>query len=148
MLPVCVSEGVGTLVWNPLARGRLTRAWDEATKRSETAPFAGMLYTSDASDRAIVQAVTDVAKARGVSRAQVALAWLRRNPVVVAPIVGASKMSHIDDAVASLVIDLTDEEVSRLEKPYTPRYDFQGVSDDADLARISAWIGIKPAAAA
>jgi aryl-alcohol dehydrogenase-like predicted oxidoreductase len=147
MLPLCADEGVGTLVWSPLARGRLTRAWDETTKRSETDPFAGMLYTNDASDRAIVEAVTDVAKARGVSRAQVALAWLRRNPVVVAPIVGASKMSHIDDAVASLVIDLTDEEVSRLEKPYTPRYDFQGVSDDAELARISARIGIKPAAA-
>ena len=148
MLPLCASEGVGTLVWSPLARGWLTLASDEATKRSETDPFAGMLYTSDASDRAIVEAVTDVATARGVSRAQVALAWLRRNPVVVAPIVGASKTSHIDDSVASLVIDLTDEEVSRLEKPYTPRYDFQGVSDDAELARISARIGIKPAAAA
>jgi aryl-alcohol dehydrogenase-like predicted oxidoreductase len=147
MLPLCADEGVGTIVWSPLARGRLTRDWDEKTKRSETDPFAGMLYTHEASDRAIVEAVTDVAKARGVSRAQVALAWLRRNPVVVAPIVGASKTTHIDDAVASLAIDLTDEEVSRLERPYTPRYDFQGVSDDAELARISARIGIKPAAA-
>jgi 1-deoxyxylulose-5-phosphate synthase len=147
MLPLCADEGVGTIVWSPLARGRLTRDWDEKTKRSETDPFAGMLYTNEASDRAIARAVTDVAKARGVGRAQVALAWLRRNPVVVAPIVGASKTTHIDDAVASLAIDLTDEEVSRLEKPYTPRYDFQGVSDDAELARISARIGIKPAAA-
>jgi 1-deoxyxylulose-5-phosphate synthase len=147
MLPLCADEGIGTIVWSPLARGRLTRAWDETTKRSENDPFAGMLYTNEASDRAIVEAVADVAKARGVSRAQVALAWLRRNPVVVAPLVGASKTSHIDDAVASLAIDLTDEEISRLERPYTPRYDFQGVSDDAELARIAARIGIKPAAA-
>jgi aryl-alcohol dehydrogenase-like predicted oxidoreductase len=73
-----------------------------------------------------------------VSRAQIALAWLRRNPVVVAPLVGASKVSHIDDAVASLDIDLTDDEAQRLEAPYTPRYDFQGVSADQELARIAA----------
>jgi aryl-alcohol dehydrogenase-like predicted oxidoreductase len=147
MLPLCADEGVGTIVWSPLARGRLTRPWDETTKRSQSDPFAGMLYTNAASDRLIVEAVADVASVRGVSRAQVALAWLRRNPVVVAPIIGASKTSHIDDAVASLTIDLTDEEVSLLESPYTPRYDFQGISDAAELARISARIGIKPAAA-
>ena len=146
MLPLCADEGVGNIVWSPLARGRLARAWDDTTRRSQTDPFANMLYTNESSDRAIIEAVAGVAKARGVSRAQVALAWLRRNPVVVAPIVGASKTSHIDDAVASLAIGLADEEVSRLEGPYTPRYDFQGVSDDAELARISARIGIKPAA--
>jgi len=84
---------------------------------------------------------------RGVSRAQIALAWLRRNPVVVAPLVGAGKPSHIDEAVASLELDLTDEDARRLEAPYTPRYDFQGISDDAELARISARVGIKPAGA-
>jgi aryl-alcohol dehydrogenase-like predicted oxidoreductase len=147
MLPLCADEGVGTIVWSPLARGRLTRPWNETTNRSQSDPFADMLYTNEASDRAIIEAVADVAKGRGVGPAQIGLAWLRKNPVVVAPIVGASKMSHIDDAVASLAIDLTDEEVSRLEKPYTPRHDFQGVSDDAELARISARIGIKPAAA-
>ena len=147
MLPLCADEGVGTIVWSPLARGRLTRSPDETTKRSATDPFANMLYTNEASDRAIIEAVAAVAQSRGVSRAQIALAWLRRNTVVVAPIVGASKASHIDDAVASLAIDLTDEEVTCLEQPYTPRYDFQGVSNDADLARISARIGIKPAAA-
>jgi 1-deoxyxylulose-5-phosphate synthase len=147
MLPLCADEGVGTIVWSPLARGRLTRGPDERTKRSETDPFAKMLYTNEAIDRAIIEAVAAVAQARGVSRAQIALAWFRRNPVVVAPIVGASKASHIDDAVASLAIDLTDEEVTRLEQPYTPRHDFQGISDDAELARISARIGIKPAAA-
>ncbi|MGP0103036.1 MAG: aldo/keto reductase, partial [Solirubrobacteraceae bacterium] len=77
--------------------------------------------------------------------AQIALAWLRRNPVIVAPIVGASKPSHIDDAIASLKLELTDQEASRLEAPYTPRHDFQGISDDTELARISARIGIKPA---
>jgi 1-deoxyxylulose-5-phosphate synthase len=88
-----------------------------------------------------------IAKARGVSRAQIALAWLRLNPVVVAPLVGVTKRSHVDDALASLEITLTDDEVTRLEAPYTPRYDFQGVSDDAELARISAKLGIKPARA-
>ena len=86
-------------------------------------------------------------QARGVSRAQIALAWLRRNPVVVAPIVGATKPSHIDDAVASLDITLSNDEVTALEAPYTPRNDLQGISDDALLARISAKIGIKPASA-
>jgi aryl-alcohol dehydrogenase-like predicted oxidoreductase len=88
-----------------------------------------------------------VAKSRGVSRAQIALAWLRRNPVVTAPIIGASRTSHIDDAVAALEVELTDEDVSRLEAPYTPRHDFQGISDAAELARISARIGIEPAGA-
>jgi hypothetical protein len=93
----------------------------------------------------IINAVAVIAKARGVGRAQVALAWLRRNPVVAAPLVGATKPSHLDDAVASLHIELTEDEVARLEAPYTPRYDFQGISDDADLARISARLCIKPA---
>jgi len=143
MLPLCADEGVSTVVWSPLARGRLAR--DASTARSASDPFADMLYTQEASDRAIVSAVAEVASERGVSRAQIALAWLRRNPVVAAPIVGASKPSHLQDAVASLDIDLTDDEVARLEKPYTPRYDFQGISDDRELARISARIGIAPA---
>ena len=102
-------------------------------------------YTQAGSDRAIIEAVVAVAAARRASPAQVALAWLRRNPAVVAPLVGATKTSHIDDAVASLELELTDEEAAQLEGPYTPRYDFQGVSDDAELARISARLGIKPA---
>jgi aryl-alcohol dehydrogenase-like predicted oxidoreductase len=148
MLPLCRDEGVGTMIWSPLARGRLARPWEEATSRSESDPFANLLYDATAeSNRVIVEALGEVASARGVSRAQVALAWLRRNPVVAAPIVGASKTAHIDEAVASLAIDLTDEEAARLEVPYTPRHDFQGVSDPAELARISARIGIKPAGA-
>lgn len=93
----------------------------------------------------MVDAVGEIASRRGISRAQVALAWLRRSLVVVAPIVGASRPSQLADAIASLEVTLTDEEVAALEAPYTPRYDFQGVSDDAELARISARIGIKPA---
>ena len=146
MLPLCADEGVGTIPWSPLARGRLAR--DMPTGRSASDPFAEMLYPAQPSDQEIVDAVAKVASARGVSRAQVALAWLRRNPVVVAPIVGASKPSHLADAIASLDIDLTDDEAAALEAPYTPRADFQGVSDPAELARISARIGIRPAGSA
>jgi aryl-alcohol dehydrogenase-like predicted oxidoreductase len=106
-----------------------------------------MLYTEQSSDRAIIDAVAAVAKARGVRQAQIALAWLRRSEVVIAPLVGATKPSHISDAVASLEVQLTDNEASALEAPYTPRHDFQGISDDAELARISAKLGIKPARA-
>jgi 1-deoxyxylulose-5-phosphate synthase len=143
MLPLCAHEGVGTIVWSPLARGRLAREGDAATARSGNDPFAAMLYTEESSDRAILGAVAAIAKARGISRAQVALAWLRRNPVVVAPLVGASKPSHLHDAVASLKIELTADEVAALEDPYTPRHDFQGISDPAVLARISAKLGIR-----
>lgn len=145
MLPLCADEGIGTIVWSPLARGRLARQSEAPTGRSGSDPFADMLYTQQSSDRAIVDVVAGIAQARGVTRAQIALAWLRRNPVVVAPLVGATKPSHLDDAVASLEITLTDEEVATLERPYTPRYDFQGISDDAELARISARLAIMPA---
>jgi aryl-alcohol dehydrogenase-like predicted oxidoreductase len=138
MLPLCADEGIGTMVWSPQARGRLAREWNAQTSRSATDAFADMLYTDETSDHAIIDAVGDIAAARGVSRAHIALAWLRRNPVVVAPLIGASRTSQIDDAVASLDIDLTDDEARQLERPYTPRYDFQGVSDDAELTRIAA----------
>jgi len=147
MLPLCRDERIGTIAWSPLARGRLARESGAATGRSERDPFAAMLYTEQSSDRAIIDAVAAVAKARGVSRAQIALAWLRRSEVVIAPLVGATKPSHISDAIASLEIQLTDDEASALEAPYTPRHDFQGISDDAELARISAKLGIKPARA-
>lgn len=145
MLPLCADEGIGTIVWSPLARGRLAREVEATTLRAASDPFADMLYTQETSDRAIIDAVAAVAKTRGVSRGQIALAWLRQNPVVVAPLVGATKSSHIEDAVASLSIELTHDEVAKLETPYTPRADFQGVSDDAELARISARLGIRPA---
>jgi len=147
MLPLCADEGVGTIVWSPLARGRLARASDESTTRSESndSDYADLLYTEKEADRAILAALAEIAAARGISRAQIALAWLRHNPVVVAPLVGAGKPSHIEDAVASLAIELTDDEVVALERPYTARHDWQGVSDPAELARISAQFGIKPA---
>ena len=144
MLPLCADEGVGTIVWSPLARGRLARGWDEAkaTLRSGNDPFADMLYTglTRDSDKAVIDAVGKIANGHGVSRAQIALSWLRRNPVVAAPIVGASKTSQIDDAIASLSISLSEEEVRLLEDPYTPRHDFQGISDDKELQRIMARI--------
>ena len=143
MLPLCAAEGISTMIWSPLARGRLARPWQAAaTARSSSDAFAELLYTglTADSDRAIIDAVGEAAAARGVSRAQVALAWLRRNPVVAAPLVGASSAGQIDDAVASLDIELTDDEAAALTTPYTPRYDFQGVSDDTELDRIRAQI--------
>jgi aryl-alcohol dehydrogenase-like predicted oxidoreductase len=119
MLPLCLDMGVGVIPWSPLARGRLTRPWDAKTARSETDEFGKTLYQPD--DERIVEAVAKVAENRGVSRAQVALAWVRRHPAVDAPIIGATKPEHITDAVASLELELTDEEVAMLEAPYTPR---------------------------
>ena len=142
MLPLCVDEGVGTIVWSPLARGRLARAYGTATQRSTSDGFADMLYppATEESDRAIIDAAGRVAGARGVTRAQVALAWLRSKPVVAAPLVGASKASQIDDAVASLDVTLSEDEIRALEAPYTPRYDFQGISNDAELQQIMSRI--------
>jgi aryl-alcohol dehydrogenase-like predicted oxidoreductase len=140
MLPLCADEGVGTIVWSPLARGRLARPSRASTARSGSDPMAEMLYpplTAD-SDRAITEAVDAVASSRGVTRAQIALAWLRTKPVVTAPLVGASTTTQIDDAVASLQITLTADEIQRLEAPYTPRYDFQGISDDTVLREVIA----------
>jgi aryl-alcohol dehydrogenase-like predicted oxidoreductase len=121
MLPLCESEGVGVIPWSPLARGRLTREWDTATERSETDKFGKTLYakTGDA-DRKVVDAVAAIAEARGVPRAQIALAWVLDRPEVSAPIIGASKINHLDDAIAALDITLTDDEIERLESPYIP----------------------------
>jgi aryl-alcohol dehydrogenase-like predicted oxidoreductase len=142
MLPLCADEGVGTMVWSPLARGRLARPWQAATtNRSGSDPIADLLYTSPTADadRAIIDAVGEIAAARGVSRATIALAWLQHNPVVAAPIVGANTTVQIDDAVASVDIELTDGELERLQCPYTARYDLQGVEDDqAGLQRVRA----------
>lgn len=119
MLPYCVDSGVGVIPWSPLARGRLTRPWDSSTNRSETDEFGKNLYNEG--DAEIVQSVLDVAEARGVAPASVALAWVLRHPAVTAPIVGASKPHHLDDAVAAIDLELTDDEVARLESAYTPR---------------------------
>ena len=120
MLPLCADQGIGVLPWSPLARGRLTRPWDEATERSRTDEFGKTLYDTASSDRTVVDRVAEVAEARGVPRAQVALAWLLHQPVVTAPIVGASKPDHLDDAVAAVGLRLDAEEVARLEDPYVP----------------------------
>lgn len=118
MFPLCADQGVGAIPWSPLARGRLTRDWDATTARSQTDEFGKTLYVE--SDKAIVDAVARVAEARGVPRAQVALAWVSGNPVVTAPTVGASRAQHLDDAVASLDIALTDDERADLEAAYLP----------------------------
>ena len=120
MLPLCADQGIGVIPWSPLARGRLTRDWDAETERSRSDEFGRTLYDTSESDRAIADAVAAVAAGRGVPRAQVALAWVLHNPVVTAPIIGATKSHHIDDAVAALEVELTDDEVARLEAPYTP----------------------------
>jgi 1-deoxyxylulose-5-phosphate synthase len=119
MLPLCADLGVGVIPWSPLARGRLTRDWDTSTARTESDVFAKSLYHDE--DKAIVDAVASIAERRGASRAGVALAWLSRQPTVVAPIVGVTRTEHLDDAIASLDVDLTSDEAAELEKPYTPR---------------------------
>jgi aryl-alcohol dehydrogenase (NADP+) len=119
MLPLCRDEGIGVIPWSPLARGRLARPWDETTHRSENDAFAQSLYT-EASDRAVVERVSDVANERGVPMAQIATAWMLSKPVVTAPIIGATKPHHIADAVAALDVVLSDDEIARLEEPYQP----------------------------
>ncbi|WP_114560830.1 aldo/keto reductase [Desertihabitans aurantiacus] len=119
MFGLLADSGVGSLPWSPLARGRLARPWGEQTNRSGTDEFGKKLFQE--SDQAIVEAVERVASGRGVPMAQVALAWVLRNPVVDAPIVGATKAHHLDDAVGALELELTEDEVAILEAPYTPR---------------------------
>ena len=120
MLPLCQDQGVAVIPWSPLARGRLTRDWDVETERSRTDAFGSTLYDTAASDREIVQQVAAVADARGISRAQVALAWVLQQPAVTSPIVGATKAHHLDDAVAALDVTLTADELAALEAPYNP----------------------------
>ncbi len=121
MLPLCASEGIGVIPWSPLARGRLTRDWNTASARSETDEFGRGLYanTEDA-DRQIVERVAQIAAARGLPRAQVALAWVLQKSTISAPIVGATKPHHLDDAVAALSVKLSPEEVLQLEELYVP----------------------------
>jgi aryl-alcohol dehydrogenase-like predicted oxidoreductase len=119
MLPLCVEEGIGVIPWSPLARGRLARPWDEETNRSGQDEFGKTLYREG--DREIVDVVGVIAEERGVPRAQIALAWLLAKPGVDSPIVGATKPHHLEDAVAALDVELSADEVARLEAPYTPR---------------------------
>jgi aryl-alcohol dehydrogenase (NADP+) len=119
MLPLCLDQGVGVIPWSPLARGRLARPWDEETQRSQSDDFGRMLYSAE-SDRAVVDRVGDVADERGVPRAQVALAWMLSKPAVSAPIIGATKPHHLDDAVAAADLTLSHDEITRLEEAYVP----------------------------
>ncbi len=118
MMPLCVDQGVGVIPWSPLARGRLTRDWDNATSRSETDEFGKGLYKPE--DQVIVERVAEVAKELNAPRAQVALAWVLSKSFVTSPIVGATKEAHIDDAVTACDIQLSAGHLARLEEPYTP----------------------------
>lgn len=124
MMPLCQDQGVAVIPWSPLARGRLTRPWDASTARSETDEFGKRLYVE--SDRATVEGVAEIASERGVSAAQVALAWVLGKPFVTAPIVGATKSEHLVDALAALTLELRTDEVARLEERYVPHH-MQGV---------------------
>jgi aryl-alcohol dehydrogenase-like predicted oxidoreductase len=123
MIPQCIDQGVAVLPWSPLARGLLagnrTRAGERLTERARTDSFADSLYTPEA-DFAVVDRAAEVAAARGLPPAQIALAWLLRKPGVTAPIVGATKLEHLDDAIAAEQLTLADEEIARLEEPYLP----------------------------
>ena len=122
MHPFTLDAGVGVLPWSPLARGRLSRPWGEESTRSQQDPLLHRFYQqTDDSNRAIVAAVAAIAQSRGVSMSQVALAWVRQQDAVTAPIVGATKLTHLDDAVASLDLVLEPDELAALAEPYTPR---------------------------
>jgi 1-deoxyxylulose-5-phosphate synthase len=118
MLPLCADQGIGVIPWSPLARGRLTREWDETTIRSETDEFGRTLYQDG--DRIVVDRVGEIAQRRGVPRAQIALAWLLHKPVVTAPIVGVTRPGHLDDALAAVDVSLDEDEIAYLEAEYVP----------------------------
>ncbi|RYY36724.1 MAG: aldo/keto reductase, partial [Sphingomonadales bacterium] len=121
MIPLCIDSGVGVIPWSPLARGKLTRDWNEKTARSETDQFGRMIYAATAEqDRKVVEAVLRIAAARALPPAQVAMAWLLAKPGITSPIVGATKPHHIADAVAALDVTLSAEETTELESPYVP----------------------------
>lgn len=121
MLPFCEDQKIAVIPWSPLARGRLTRDWDEKTNRSETDEFGKTLYKqAEDADRKIVEKVAEVAKAHGVSRAQVATAWILQKSAITAPIIGASKAQHLTDAVGALTVKLSADDIAALEAPYIP----------------------------
>lgn len=121
MLPLCKEENIAVIPYSPLASGRLTRNWSEKTHRSETDQIQKAKYDATAeADRAIVERVAELAEKRGVKRAQIALAWLLHKEPVTAPIVGATSISHLEDAVGALSVSLTKEEMAYLEEPYVP----------------------------
>ncbi|MFR9801093.1 aldo/keto reductase [Pseudonocardia sp. RS010] len=118
MLPLCADQGVGVIPWSPLARGRLTRPWDSTTARTETDEFGRSLYRDE--DREVVDRVLELAERRSLLPAQIALAWVLSKPTVTAPIVGATKRQHLEDALSAVDVTLTAEEIAFLEEPYQP----------------------------
>ena len=121
MMPLCSAEGVAVVPWSPLARGRLTRAWDSKTARSQTDDYGNKMFESTVeADRRVVEQVAALAAIREVPMAQIALAWVAQKPFVTAPIVGASKPQHLEDALAALTLRLEPAEIARLEAPYIP----------------------------
>jgi 1-deoxyxylulose-5-phosphate synthase len=121
MLPFCAAEGVGVIPWSPQARGKLSRDWDYTSVRTETDEAMTRLFAkSQEADKKVVDRVAEVARVRGIPRAQVALGWLLSKPVITAPIVGATKLHHLDDAIASVTVKLTPDKISALEEPYVP----------------------------
>ena len=121
MLPLCAAERVGVIPWSPQARGRLTRDWDYTSVRTETdGAFDRLFGKTEEADKKDVDRVAEVAAARGIPRAQVALAWLLAKPVITAPIVGATRLHHLDDALAAVKVKLSADEIASLEEPYVP----------------------------
>jgi 1-deoxyxylulose-5-phosphate synthase len=121
MLPLCADARIAVMPWSPLARGRLTRPWATETSRTRTDTYGNNLYAlTQEADRKVIEQVAAIASARGVPRAQVALAWLAQKSVVTAPIVGVSQPQHLDDAVAALELNLSEAEIAQLEAPYVP----------------------------
>jgi aryl-alcohol dehydrogenase-like predicted oxidoreductase len=121
MLPLCAAEGIGVIPWSPQARGKLSRDWDYTSIRTETDDAMTRLFAkTQEADKRVVDRVAEVAKARGIPRAQVALAWVLAKPVITAPIVGATKLHHLDDAIASVGVRLSADEIATLEEPYVP----------------------------
>jgi aryl-alcohol dehydrogenase-like predicted oxidoreductase len=121
MLPLCAAEGIGVIPWSPQARGRLTRDWSITSIRSETDESVSRLFAKTAeADKKVADRVAVVAADRGVSRAQVALAWLLSKSVITAPIVGATKLQHLEDAIAAVTVKLSGDEIASLEEPYVP----------------------------
>ena len=121
MLPLCRDEGIGVIPWSPLARGRLAREWDATTVRSENDGFGRTLYAHTVeADRKVAEALAAVATRLGRPRAQVALAWVLAKSEVTAPIIGATRLEQLDDAVAALTLQLAPEDIAELEAPYVP----------------------------
>ena len=121
MLPLCLAEGIGVLPWSPLARGRLARPWETqpSTTRGRTDEYGKKLYSgTEEADKPVIGRLGEVAKTRGISHAQIALAWLLHKPAMTAPIIGATKLHHLEEAAAAVDVKLSDAEIETLESPY------------------------------